>query len=743
MSDRFVYSAAVAVHDPAGTMSESTDKRRRRPSLATQVLIALVLGVLAGLFFGERMAVLDMVGMAFVRLLQMTVLPYVVVSLVAGLGRLKAREAARLGWRAGLILVVLWALGLVFVALMPLVYPDWESASFYSPSLVATPETLDVLDLYLTHNPFNALSTTTVPAVVLFTVAVGIALIRVREKDDIIRALTTLGEALTRIAQFVVRLAPIGVFAIVAGTAGSIELDDVRRIQVYVLTQAALASLLALLILPGAVSVLTPVPFRKLVGRVWSAMITAFATGSVFVVLPLLADACRELLGDAGLDRESTESSVEVVVPASFNFPSLGTILSIGFVMFAGWFVGSTVSVASYPSLLVTGLVSMFGAPTLAIPFLLEMQQLPTDLFDLYIAVDVVGSRFGMLLAAMQVATLAILVACAMGGTLRVRWSRLMPYAATAVGSIVLVLVALGLFFGKALSSEYHGYGDFVSLDLAGEPVAARNVESPEELQPDPRPALERIEERGVLRICYRPDSLPFAFVNASSRLVGYDVDLAHDLARELGVDLEFVRVALDEWPRPVLDGRCDIGMNATAITPERARAVAFTDPYFDGNLAFVVRDHRRDDFGSREALDEQKRPRIALPGGGEYYERLLRDYVPQAEIVPIESPRAFFRGETEGLDAMAGAAEAAAAWTLVYPEFSVAVPRPDVLSIPLAYVLRLGDDEWKRYVDAWLSLKKNDGTFARLYEHWILGRDAGSPGPRWCIARDVLGWME
>jgi Na+/H+-dicarboxylate symporter/ABC-type amino acid transport substrate-binding protein len=725
-------------------MSENTQPshRKRGPGLATQVLLALTLGVFAGLFFGERMAVLDVVGLGFIRLLQMTVLPYVVVSLLAGLGRLQARQAARLGWRAALILLALWTTGLIFVALTPLVFPGWDSASFYSPSLVETSHSFNVIDLYFTHNPFHALSNTIVPAVVLFTIALGVALIAVPGKRGLMDTLTVLGSALTRIAQFVVKLAPIGVFAIVAGTAGTIDLDDLGRIQVYVFSQAAVATLLAFVVLPAAVSLLTPVSYGQLIRRLWSAMITAFATGSVFVVLPLLAEASRELLESAGLDEESTNSSVEVVVPASFNFPSLGTILSVGFVIFAGWFVGSPIAVTQYPGLLVTGLVSMFGAPTLAIPFLLDMQQLPADLFDLYLAVDVVGSRFGMMLAAMQVATLAILAACAMGGRLRVRWSRLMPAGAIVLIATIVVFSSLGLFFSRVLENEYLGYHDFVSLTLLGEPVPSRIVDDPDQLSTDDRPSLDRIAERGLLRVCYRTDGLPFAFVNASSDLVGYDVELAHALARELGVDLEFVRVPLKAWPQPVLDGRCDVGLNVTAVTPERSRQVAFTPSHFEGSLALVVRDHRRDDFNSRTALKKQTGLKLAMLSGA-YYERVIRAYLPGVEILSIDTPRDFFRAEQGTFDALAFPAEAAAAWTLVYPGFSVAVPKPDVLAIPLAYVVRLGDDEWQRYLTTWLSLKKSDGTFDRLYAHWILGQAAGSAGARWCIARDVLHWID
>ena len=57
-------------------------------SLSTQILLGLGLGALTGIFVGELAAPLEIVGTGFVRLLQMTVLPYMTFSLVAGLGRL-------------------------------------------------------------------------------------------------------------------------------------------------------------------------------------------------------------------------------------------------------------------------------------------------------------------------------------------------------------------------------------------------------------------------------------------------------------------------------------------------------------------------------------------------------------------------------------------------------------------------------------------------------------------------------
>ena len=55
-------------------------------SLSTRILLGLLLGIVCGLFFGEKMAVFEPLGSAFILLLQMTVLPYMLVSLILGLG---------------------------------------------------------------------------------------------------------------------------------------------------------------------------------------------------------------------------------------------------------------------------------------------------------------------------------------------------------------------------------------------------------------------------------------------------------------------------------------------------------------------------------------------------------------------------------------------------------------------------------------------------------------------------------
>ena len=91
-------------------------------SLTTKILIGMGLGILAGLFFGEKTAVLTIVGKGFVQLLQMSVIPFVMISLIAGVGRLSYREALSLAKKGGVILLVLWAIAIVMSSSCPLLF---------------------------------------------------------------------------------------------------------------------------------------------------------------------------------------------------------------------------------------------------------------------------------------------------------------------------------------------------------------------------------------------------------------------------------------------------------------------------------------------------------------------------------------------------------------------------------------------------------------------------------------------
>ena len=144
----------------------------------------------------------------FVKLLQMTVLPYITVSIVTSLGSLSYEQARTLGLRAGAVLAGLWAVALLYAFLIPLAFPDIETATFFSSALVERRPGFNFVDLYIPSNPFNSLANNIVPAVVLFSVIVGIALIGVERKERLLDVLRTAVDSLSRATRFIVRLTP-------------------------------------------------------------------------------------------------------------------------------------------------------------------------------------------------------------------------------------------------------------------------------------------------------------------------------------------------------------------------------------------------------------------------------------------------------------------------------------------------------------------------------------------------------
>ena len=128
----------------------------RTMSAFARVVWGLGFGIFIGLFFGESAGIFELVGTGYIRLLQMTVIPYVLVSLVGGLGRLNLDVAKRAGICAGALILMLWGVTLLSMLFLPLAYPDWVTSTFFSASLLQQAEPFDPLTLYVPSNPFYA-----------------------------------------------------------------------------------------------------------------------------------------------------------------------------------------------------------------------------------------------------------------------------------------------------------------------------------------------------------------------------------------------------------------------------------------------------------------------------------------------------------------------------------------------------------------------------------------------------------
>jgi Na+/H+-dicarboxylate symporter/ABC-type amino acid transport substrate-binding protein len=712
-------------------------------SLSQKIAIGLLAGVAVGLFFGESASILQVVADGYIKLLQMTVLPYVTISIIGGLGALSAQQAKSLGVRVGIVLALFWAVALVAVFLFPVMFPSNQNATFFSTTLLEERERFDFLGLYIPTNPFNSLANNVVPAVVLFSIIVGSALIGVPEKARLLDVLSVAGRAVSKATNFVVALTPYGVFAIGAVVAGTLSLEELQRLQVYLISYVGMAILLSVWVMPGLVATLTPVPYRVLLSRTRDALIMAFMTTSLFAVLPLLTEEAKALVKEYAGAATGEGVETDVIVPASFNFPHTGKLLSLSFILFAGWFADTRVPIADYPRLAATGLLVMFGNVNAAVPFLLDMFRIPADTFRLFVTSGVVNARFGTLVAAVHTLAVAVLGTCAVSGALTFDGRKLARFG------IVTGLLTVGVVGGTSallrlvLKQPYEKDALLTNMGMLRDRGAAKVFKSGDEVPPMPAATtsvLARVRDRKVLRVGYFEDSLPYVFFNARGELVGLDIEMAMQLARDLEVTAEFVPVSRSVLQTGLDSGVCDLVMSGVAVTADRAILLQYSAPYLDETVAFIVPDHLVPDFSDWENIRAMGRLRIGVLRTP-YFIQKVRDELKDVEVVPIDGMDQIFAPHDPPVDAFVASAERGSAYTLLHPEYSVAVPKPRPFKVPLAYVIAAHDGPMVSMVNTWIELKRKDGTIDQLFAHWILGQNAASRRPRWSVMRDVLHW--
>ena len=128
----------------------SEESLQAKPLRSSGVLIGLVAGIATGVFLGQLCEPLGVVADGFVALLQMTVLPYIVVSLIGSLGRLTLRQSRKLAAVGGAVLLVLWTIALLTVVVVSLVFfSSRQSAAFFSTATFDPPKQINLVEMFV------------------------------------------------------------------------------------------------------------------------------------------------------------------------------------------------------------------------------------------------------------------------------------------------------------------------------------------------------------------------------------------------------------------------------------------------------------------------------------------------------------------------------------------------------------------------------------------------------------------
>lgn len=231
---------------------------------------------------------------------------------------------------------------------------------------------------------------------------------------------------------------------------------------------------------------------------------------------------------------------------------------------------------------------------------------------------------------------------------------------------------------------------------------------------------LERIAAAGALRICIWPDYYGITFRNPKTlELSGIDIDLARELAKDLGVQAQFVDSSFARLIDDVTNNRCDIAMFSIGVTPERAEKLRFTRSYLRSDIyAITTYSNRR--IKSWEDID---RPGVVVAvARGTYHEPVMRRKLSAASLQvldtshareqEVESGRAdvfmtdfpYSRRMLDNVD-----------WARL-----VSSPKPYHLT-PYAYAVAPGDEIWFQRVDRFVAEIRQDGRLLAAAQRYQL----------------------
>ena len=231
---------------------------------------------------------------------------------------------------------------------------------------------------------------------------------------------------------------------------------------------------------------------------------------------------------------------------------------------------------------------------------------------------------------------------------------------------------------------------------------------------------LDDIIKRGTLRVGMTGDYLPFTYFDkATSKFRGFDVDMAEALGKSLGVKVEYVQTA---WPQLMKDFEADnfdIAMGGVSITLDRQKKGMFSTPVMREGKTPIARCSDQDKYQTIADIDKSGTRVIVNPGGTN--ERFVRANVKNAEIKIYNDNVTIFDEIAKGnADLMMTDASETRYQQKLHAGILCAVhPEKPFDFAEKAYWLQR-DVALKAFVDQWLHIAIEDGSFKKIYATWF-----------------------
>ncbi len=383
-------------------------------------LTALVVGFLVGgtavatspAVATPLLAITGPVGTLWVNAIRMTVIPLVVSLLITGVASMSdLRTVGRIGLRSlALFVALLASVGLMVALVAPALYTlyavDPASAAALRESVAATgvhvPE-LPTFAAWLTAlvpiNPIRAAVDGAILPLLVFSVAfaIGVAHLPSHAREYIVDLFRAVGDAMLIVVEWVLRLSPVGVFALAVTLGGRLGYSGAGAIGFYFLTHIALLLLAVAMMYPVAV-LLGRVPLRAFARAALPAQTVAMGTRSSLAALPAMLDAAEHKLH---LSREVSGFAL----PLGVSIFRLNVAVSwIVGGLFIGQLFGLPFGVQAIATFYLASIVMSFSVPGIPsgslfiIAPLLPTVGLPVEGVGILIALDAVPDIFKTML---------------------------------------------------------------------------------------------------------------------------------------------------------------------------------------------------------------------------------------------------------------------------------------------------------------------------------------------------------
>ena len=232
---------------------------------------------------------------------------------------------------------------------------------------------------------------------------------------------------------------------------------------------------------------------------------------------------------------------------------------------------------------------------------------------------------------------------------------------------------------------------------------------------------IETIKQDGVLRIglsIFRPWSMR----DLEGELVGFELDVGRELAKDMGVEVEFVPTSWDGIIPALVSGKFDVIISGMTITPQRNLTVAFSDPYAYSGLTILANNELTAGF----SLEDYNSPDVTFSARrGATPATVIAEMFPEAELLLFDEDGAADQEVLNGnAHATMGAEPSPSEYARTYPE-TVNVPFNQAFQAAgEGFAFRKGDPDAENFFNNWIGIKTRTGWMQERHDYWFRGDD-------------------